>query len=589
MSSTTPAENGRKFALPPLFLGMRGVTRADWPREAVAGITLAALMIPMNIGYAQVAGLPPVVGLYAAIVPIIAYAIFSTSRNVVASPDAAVAALVGSLLMGFAAVGDPARVQFALALALICAVIFFLFWFFRLGFLANFLSRAVLVGFISGLGIEVLISQIEKIMGVSVEAEDFFAGLWELFRSIPAANWYSVAIGVGTILIIRLGKRYAPKVPGALLALVVMTAAVALFGLEARGVSVLGEVPSGLPSLTFPQISLWDYTRLIPGAIAICAITLAEGLLVARQYAQKYDYKLDGDQEMFAYGAANLASALTGSFIVGTSASRTAAMDDAGARSQMPSLVAAVVVAIVLLFFTDALALLPNAALAGIVANAVLSLIEVGEMRELYHMRRSEFWIAMICMLSVLTVGPLAGVAIAFLLSTIDVVGRAARPKTAIMTELPGGGFYGAAGSHKALTAPGLVIYRFGLPLFFANANVFTEQITTLVEGSDPPLEWFVLDAEAVSDIDTTGAGALQQVITLLHDRNITFAFSRVNDPLPDLLERYELLEQIGEEHLYPTNRAAVTAFYAATGKPVPENVATLHQAAGSLMDIDDD
>ena len=588
MSSTTPEEHGRKFALPPLFVGMRGVTRADWPREAIAGITLAALMIPMNIGYAQVAGLPPVFGLYAAIVPMIAYALFSTSRNVVASPDAAVAALVGSLLMAFAAVGDPARVQFALGLALVCAVIFFLFWFFRLGFLANFLSRAVLVGFISGLGIEVLISQIEKIMGVSVEAEEFFAGLWELFRSIPIANWYSVAIGVGTILIIRLGKRYAPKIPGALLALVIMTIAVALFNLETRGVSVLGAVPPGLPSLTFPQIRLWDYARLIPGAIAICAITLAEGLLVGRQYAQKYDYKLDGDQEMFAYGAANLAAAFTGSFILGASASRTAAMDDAGARSQIPSLVAAAVVAIVLLFFTDILALLPNAALAGIVANAVLSLIEVDEIRELYHMRRSEFWIAMICMFSVLMFGPLAGVAIAFLLSTIDVVGRAARPQTAVMTELPAGGFYVSAGSSKAVTAPGLVIYRFGLPLFFANANLFTEQITAIVEASEPPLEWLVLDAEAVSDIDTTGAGALQQVLTLLQSRDITFALSRVIDTLPDLLERYELLDQIGEEHIYPTNRAAVHAFYEETGRPVPDQVTALGTTADSMADIDD-
>ena len=585
--STPAAESNRRFAMPALFSGLKGVERAAWPREALAGVTLAALMIPLNIGYAQVAGLPPVVGLYAAIVPMIAYAIFSTSRNVVASPDAAIAALVGSLLMAFALPGDPARVEFALGLALVCSVIFFLFWYFRLGFLANFLSRAVLVGFITGLGIEVFVSQIGKIMGISVEAEEFFAEIWELITSIPEANWYAVAIGLGSILIIRLSKRYLPQIPGALLALIIMTAVVAFFDLEQAGVSVLGPVPSGLPSLTFPALGVVDYVRLIPGALAVCAITLAEGLLVARKYAQKYEYKLDGDQEMFAYGAANLAAGLTGAFVVGTSASRSAAMDDAGARSQIPSVVAAVVVAIVLLFFTDLLALLPNAALGGIVANAVLSLIEVGEIRELYHMRKSEFWIAIICMLSVLTLGPLVGVVIAFLLSTIDVVGRAARPNTAVLTALPGGGFYGSGGTHKAVTVPGLVIYRFGLPLFFANANLFVEQITAIVEGSEPPLEWFVLDAEAVSDIDTTGAGALQQVLTLLDKRNITFALSRVNDPLPELLERYELLDQIGEEHIYPTNRATVKAFYAETGNPVPDNVANLGLAADSLIDDD--
>jgi high affinity sulfate transporter 1 len=507
--------------LPQFLRGIRGVQGIS--KEIIAGVTLAALMIPLNIGYAQVAGLPAIVGLYAAIFPMIAFAIFATSRNLIASPDAPIAALIGGVLLALVPATDPLYVQYSFALALLCALIFFLFWFFRLGFLANFLSRAVLVGFISGLGIEVFTSQLKKIMGVSIEAEGYFREVIALIASIPVANWYSVAIGVGSIVIIRLLKRFAPALPGALIALVIMTAIVALFGLDQRGVSVLGPVPSGLPTLTIPQIPWGDYLKLLPGALAVCGVTLAEGLLIAKKYAQKYDYKIDPDQEMFAFGAANVAAGLTGSFVIGSSASRTAAMDGAGAHSQIPSLVAAVAVAILLLFFAPLLALLPNAALGGIVANAVLSLIEVDELRELYRMRRSEFWIAVVCLLSVLVLGALPAVIIAFVFSTIAVVGRASRPQTSILREHPdGSGFYpevqaddtddapaqAASQAEEPLdTLPGLIIYRFSSSLYFANAGLFADQVEQLVDvaaARGEKLEWFLLDASAVNDVDTT-------------------------------------------------------------------------------------
>jgi MFS superfamily sulfate permease-like transporter len=246
-----------------------------------------------------------------------------------------------------------------------------------------------LIGLVSGLGIDILLSQIQKIMGISVGAEGFFREVIATIGSIPSTNLYTLALGLGTILIIRLLKRYTPRLPSALIALLLMTAIVAVFNLDERGVSVLGDVPSGLPVLTVPQVSFDDLLRLIPGALAIVAVTMAEGLLVARKYALAYKYKIDPDQESFAFGAANVAAGLTGGFAVGSSASRSAAMDSMGSRSQIPSLVAAVTVAVVMLFFTDLLALLPNAVLAGIVADAVLGLIGVGELRELSKMRRS--------------------------------------------------------------------------------------------------------------------------------------------------------------------------------------------------------
>ncbi|MFZ4677426.1 MAG: SulP family inorganic anion transporter [Nodosilinea sp.] len=552
-----------------LFQGLRGVRQADLPTEILAGVTLAALMIPLNIGYAQVAGLPATVGLYSAILPMVAFAIFCTSRQVVASPDAAIAALLGSTLVGLAAPDDPRYIQLAYAVALLCAIIFFLFSFFKLGFLANFLSKAVLAGFITGLGIEVLTSQVKKIMGISVEVDEWFwfegwfREVFQIISKVGEANLYTVAIGVGSIVIIRLLKRFAPRIPGALVALVMMTVLVAALQLEQKGVKVLGQIPAGLPTLTIPQVTLGDFGKLLPAALALCGITLAEGLLLGRSYAQKRGYSIDSDQEMFAFGASNLASGLTGGFAVGSSASRTAAMDSNGSRSQIPSLVGAIVVALVLLFFTNQLAMLPNAALAGIVANAVLGLIEVDELKQLYRLRRSEFWIAIACLLSVLVLGPLKAVAIAFLLSMIDLLARASKPPTAVLAGAPGKDrFVTATRYPEAAPTPGLLIYRFSAPLIFANAEFFKQQIADLVETTTPPVQWFVLDAEAITDIDVTGAEALEQAIESLEHHRVAFAMTRVSQPVQQLLSTYALMPHpIGREDIYDTNRQVTQAF----------------------------
>lgn len=571
------------------FAGLQGTTLADVPREAMAGVTLAALMIPLNIGYAQVAGLPPAAGLYAAIVPLVVFALLASSRHLVTSPDASMATLVGAALVAFAAPGE-ARLPYALALAVVCALLFFIFWIFRLAFLANFLSRAVMAGFITGLGVEVFTNQVRKILAAphgeaaasgllaaaehlketlatSVQTEGYFVEVLALLHSLPHANLYSVAIGVGSFVVVRLMKRYAPKVPGALVALVLLTTLVAMLDLPAKGVGVLGNaVPSGLPALTLPTIPLADYVRLLPGALAIVAILLCEGLLVVRSYSNKYGYKADGDQMLFAYGAANLAAAFTGSLLTGNSPSRSAAMDASGARSQLPSLVAAATIAVVMLFFTKLLAYLPNAALAGIVANAVLSLIEVHEFKEFWRMRRSEFWIAMVCFLSVLALGPLRAVVIAFLMSTIDVIRRASHPVTSALLEAPDGSHFLPAEGGQASGSSGLMVYRFGAPLYFANATRFLDDVERLVTQSLTPVRWFVLDAQAMVDVDTTGAGALGQAIALLKKRNITFAVSRADRAFRSWLERYHLMPLIDPDRFYPTNRHAAQAFRQAAG-----------------------
>lgn len=558
----TPTTQAHRFPRPSALVALRGLKTAQLSNQVLAGITLAALMIPLNIGYAQVAGLPPVVGLYATILPMFAWGLLSSSRNLIAGPDAPIAALVGSVLLALAPAADPRYVELAYGLAIVSALLFLAFWLFRLGFLANFLSKAVLIGFISGLGLEVLTSQVEKIMGIHVDAEHWLVEVWEIIKSIPEANIYSVIIGVGAIVLIRLLKRYAPKVPGALVALILATILVAAFGWVDKGVSVLGEIPSGLPSFHVPQITLQDYLSLLPGAAAVVGITMAEGLLIARKYASKYGDRVDPDQELFAFGAANLATGLTGGFIVGSSASRSAAMDSAGMRSQIPSIVGAITVAIVLLFLTGLLALVPNAVLAGIVANAVLALIEVDALRELYRQRRSEFAIAVVCMASVLALGPLRAVIIAFLLSAVDVVRRASTPFIGALKPLPDGSAYVPGEDLSgSMPVPGLIVFRFGAELFFANATSFQERVKQVVEEAGPSLRWFVLDAEAISDVDTTGADALAEVVDYFDKRQITLALARLEPPVRDLLGRYGLRDKIGQNHVYPSNRAAVRAF----------------------------
>jgi MFS superfamily sulfate permease-like transporter len=356
-----------------------------------------------------------------------------------------------------------------------------------------------------------------------------------------------------------------------LIALILTTVIVAVFGWDQKGVSVLGSLPSGLPSLTLPNVPPADYLRLLPGAMAIVGITLCEALLLVRSCSRKHNTKADGNQVLFAYGMTSIASGFTGSLVSGPSASRTAAMDAAGSRTQLSSLVAAVTVALVMVFFTDELAYLPTAALAGVVASAVLNLVEVEELRELWRMRRSEFWVAAVCLLGVLVFGPLRAVIIAFLLATIDLLRRAARPGTWVLQEAADGSHFAPEDTEHALGTSGIIIYRFGAPLYFANANIFEEEVERLFAQAATPLKWFVLDAEAMVDIDTTGEEVLHQVLTSLASRGVTVAVSRANQPTAALLAHYHLLALIGKNRLYPTNRHAIAAFREETGQATPE------------------
>ncbi|ROS73848.1 high affinity sulfate transporter 1 [Curtobacterium sp. PhB130] len=536
-----------------------GLDRHSWRTEALSGITLAAIAIPLNIGYAQIAGLPPTAGLYSLIVPGVLFALLASSRQLVASPDAAAAALVGSSLAGLATAGSASYVQLALAQALVGAVVFALCAVLKLGFLANFLSAPILVGFVGGLALDILLSQVAKMLGVKVDSGDeFIPRLGELFAGLGTVNVWSVCLAAGSVVILIVGRRFR-AVPWALVVLVVTTLVLVVFRLDDAGVSVLGNVPAGPPTFTWPQISWHQWVQVLPSAVALTLVAMAEGLLVARRYAEKHDLPDDANRDLFAFAAANLGSGLTGGFTVGSSASRTAAMDQTGSRTQLPALVAAVLTLLVVCFGTALLQDIPSPAIGAIVAVAVVPLLGIRDFARLWRLRRFEFAIAAVCFLGALLLGPIIGVVIAFVLSLINVIRSAANPPVDVL--VPDGepvDVFRAARDGSVTSAPGVIVLRFAGPLFFGNAQLFASAVrSSVTAGTAAGAHAIVLDCGAVTAIDTTAADVAAEAFAWARENGVEVAFSRARASTKAELEHFDL---VGESRFFTSNRAAVAA-----------------------------
>jgi len=537
-----------------------GLTRHNLVRESAAGITLLAIAVPLNIGYAQIAGLPPTAGLYALVLPGIAFALLASSRQLVASPDAAAAALVASSIGALAVAGSDDYLTFALAQALIGGVLFLACALFKLGFLANFLSEPILIGFVGGLALDILVSQVAKMLGVSIDSgAEFAAKLGQLVGGLGETNPWSLALAVVAVIVLVGGRRLARQVPWALIVLVVATLVVVLAGLEDRGVKVLGPVEAGAPRLTWPSLSWGEWAALVPSAAALTLVAMAEGLLVSRKYGQKRGYPTDPNRDLFAFGVSNLASGLTGGFTVGSSTSRTAATDQLGSRTQMPTLVAAVGTLLLLVFGTGLLEHIPSPAIGAIVAVAVLPLLGIGDLVELWRVRRFEFAVGAVCFLGTLLLGPIVGIVLAFVLSLLNLALRASRPPVDLLSrnDIPDGSLL-PLDPGQYLTAPGVVVVRFAAPLFFANSAVFDDAVRKAVEGGRPlGLKHLVLDCEAITDIDVTGAKAFREVVEWTGTQGVTLHLSRVR---PDLLRVLHRLDLRGDLKIHGTNRQALQA-----------------------------
>jgi high affinity sulfate transporter 1 len=548
-------------SLPPFAGVLLPGRRGRLITEVFAGVMLAALALPLNIGYAESAGLPAIVGINAAIIPAIAFALFSGSRQLVVGPDATIAALLVGVLPTVAAESGALPEELALGVAMLTGVVLIVLWFVRAGSMVRFISKSVLVGFLAGLGIEVLTSQIEKILNISVETGQWLTDVGEIITSIPDASAASVAVGVSTIAILRLAKRFAPKLPAALVALVLVGGAV--YVLEPGGVSLLGEIPSGLPDLSFPTLDIWTWLDLFGVAVAIAVLSIAEGLLVASSAARQHGDELDANGELASMGIANIAATVTSGMPIGASASRSAATDAAGSRSQMPSLVSALIVALVALFFTDVVAEIPSAALAGLVANAVVSIIDIRAFRTFARVRRSEFAIALGCTAGVLLLGPIGGLVLAVVATMVDMVRRIAGSPW-VTLEPPEGDWemerFAAVADPDTPPSEldGVSFVRLAGPLFFANADTLRDRIVTAVAGD---VDWVLLDFESVTDIDPTASEALAESVAAVHDSGKVLGVARASAPIQDLLDLYGITEAIGPEHIYPSNRTALAAY----------------------------
>lgn len=567
-------DGGRERARPGATEGgdvqrpLAGLTGRNFMTELTAGVTLLAIAIPLNIGYAQIAGLPPTAGLYALVVPTIVYALVVSSRQLVASPDAAAAALVASSIGGLAAAGSADYATLALAQAIICGVMFVLLAVFKLGFLANFLSKPILVGFVGGLALDIMVSQVAKMLGVKIDSGKEFTGkIADLVGGFTTLNGWAVLISVCSVAVLLLGRRFLRAVPWALIVLVVTTLVVVLTGLDQRGVDVLGEVPAGPPVLTWPLIDWSLWLALVPSAIALTLVTTAEGLLVSRSYSEKHGYPFRANRDLFAFGISNIAAGAQGSFAVGSSTSRTAAMDQAGSRTQFPALILAAGTLLLLLFGTALLADIPSPAIGAIVGVAIIPLLGVRDFIDLWRKDRFEFLIGATCFLTTLFVGSIAGILVAFVLALINLAKRASHPAIDVLESSgdPGESLLEDAPAGN-VTAPGVIVIRLAAPLFFANGAVFSTAVKEAIRsaGTDS-VHHLVVDMEAVTDVDVTGAESFTALKEWLASQSISLAYSRVR---PKTLHRLTSLGLLDTEEVFSTNRAAISRLAPSSAEP---------------------
>lgn len=450
-------------------------------------------------------------------------------------------------------------VDLAAAQALVGGVFFGLFWLFRLGFLADFLSEAVLVGFVGGLAAEILVDQVAKMLGLQLDAEEFFAQCWELLTRLPQLHAWSALVAAVALVILVVGRRLSRRFPWALVVLVVTTLLVLWADLGDRGVAVLGPVEGGFPPPRIPAVDLANVLAVAPSALALTLVALAEGLLTARHYAERNGYRVDANAELLAFGGANLAAGLFGGFTVGSSASRTAAVDQARSRSQWATVVAAVLALTLLLWGTGLLTDIPSPALGAIVGVAVLPILGMRALVRLWRLRRSELAVAMACYLGVLLLGPIRGVLVAFLLSVIDVIRRAANPPIDALGRAEGRArFVSTTHSPEAVLPDGVVALRFAAPVFFANAATFSQRARALVEApGGPPARVLVIDAEGITDVDVTGMTAVRSVLSRCEELGVRVLVTRLRVDLAETLSGYGLLDRF---EVFDTNAAAVEA-----------------------------
>ncbi|HEY8570714.1 SulP family inorganic anion transporter [Microbulbifer sp.] len=544
----------------PVLLGIRPLGARQIPAEMLAGITLAALAIPEVMGYAKIAGMPVVTGIYTLIVPLFIYALLGASRHLVVGADSATAAILAAGLAGIAATSSAHYVALAAVTALFAAFLLLVARLVRLGFLANFLSRTVLIGFLSGVGIQVALGQLPAMLGLQVAGGDEWQKLHAAVRNLDATNVYAIGISAAALMLILFCKKRSPRIPGALIAVIAATCASWALDLQ-RHLPVLGEIPAGFPEFGLPQIH-WErqlLVELMPTAFAICFVILAQSAATARAYAERYSERFDEEADLVGLSAANLGAALTGTFVVNGSPTKSQIVNSAGGRTQLSMLTAGVIALLVLLFLTRPLGHMPDAVLAAVVFLIGLELIDLRGLQEIYRTRPLEFWVAVVTMATVVLIGVEQGIMLALALSLVVHTRHGYNPTNVLLVPVAGEGWRARPIASGMQAVPGLIIYRFNHSMYYANAQRLTDEVTQLVAAAEPHLRCFCIELSAVDDVDFTAAEALAKLHRTLSAQGIRLLFTTVM-----LGESTRALAQVcalvGEDAIYPGLNAVVAA-----------------------------
>jgi len=536
-----------------------------WLRpDLLAGLTVGAMLIPQSMGYAELAGLAPQYGFYAVIGALVIYALVGTSRHLGVGPEPGTALLAAS---GVAAIanGDGNRyIALMAALALVVAALCLAAWALRLGYLASMLSKPVLVGYITGVGLTLVSSQLAGLTGVPIDADAFFPRLGQFFIHLGDIHWPTAALGGVTLVLMLALRRRFPTAPSALIGVVLATAAVAVLSLEDRGVVLVGSIPAGLPTPGFPDVSMHDLALLLPVAAGIALVGFTDNVLTARAIASRKGYRIEPNQELLALGLTNLSAGLSQGFPVSSSASRTAVPASLGSRTQLVSLIAAAFVVASLLLARPLLAQIPRTALAAVILVAAITIIDVPGFVSLWRISRAECLLAVVAVAGVVVLGVLYGIVIAIALSIAVALANMARPPDAVLGDMPDSeGWVDVDAYPAALTVPGLVVFRFDAPLFFVNAERFSDRVRQVLIDSPGDEEWFVMDCEGIGSLDASAIEMLVDLFPRLHASGVqVVAVARANDRVMDRLRRANLLEPTGPARLYPTINSAVRAFH---------------------------
>jgi len=550
----------------PILQGLLPIKGAQIPAELIAGLTLAALAIPEVMGYTKIAGTPVIFGLYTILIPAALFAVFGSSRHLVVGADSATAAILAAGLVGLAATGSDEYVALCAVLAFMAAGFLILARIIGLGFLADFLSRTVLVGFLTGVGIQVALGEVSGMLGLKGGGHGTLQKIWNDIQQIEQVNFYALAVAVSVLVIIVGSKKLSKKIPGALIAVIGAIGVSWALGLKEH-VHVLGAVPSGLPHIGLPDVKWsWDLIgKLVPTAFAMFVVILAQSAATSRAYAARYNERFSEDTDLVGLGLANIGAGLSGTFVVNGSPTKTQMVDSAGGRTQLSLIVTAIIVLLVLLFLTGPLAYMPDAVLSAVVFLIGVDLIDIKGMQSIYAQRRSEFWVALITALMVVFVGVEQGIILAIVLSLIDHTRRGYRPKNVVLVPSESGVLRAQPVATHAQALPGLLIYRFTHSMYYANSEQLSEEISALVNNAEPPIRWFCLDASAVDDVDYSAAETLRSIFSTMKEKGVRLVVAQVLDDVREK-SRYKLRQLYGEDAFYDTLDDVVKDYQKQTG-----------------------